>query len=423
MDIKEIRNNIDKTDEEITRLLVRRMQLTGEVAKFKQKTGKAVHDGLREREVVENVMNVAGEPYARYMNIIYNTIMDTSKSYQYSLLDSTGGSTEDAAENSTDGSTGNVVINCTHGSTEDVAGDIYPGISEKTAGGISGKIMNAIGRMPEMFPASATVACQGIPGAYSEAAALHMFKSPQIMYFNSFEKVCDAVEKGLCRYGILPVENSNYGSIGITYDLMREHDFHIVRGTRHKVNHKLLAKPGTKLSDIKRIYSHEQALGQCHEFLDSLDDVAVMGTVNTAVAARDVAESERRDVAAISSADCADLYGLEIIADDIQISDHNYTRFICISKDLEIYPGDNKISLILKVAHKPMSLYHTLGKMSTLGINICKLESRPIPGSDFEFCFYFDLEATIADREVRTVLSELEKDLDYFVFLGAYQEV
>lgn len=399
MDIKEIRNNIDKTDEEITRLLVRRMQLTGEVAKFKQKTGKAVHDGLREREVVENVMNVAGEPYARYMNIIYNTIMDTSKSYQYSLLDSTDGSTENAA------------------------GDIYPEISEKTAGGISGKIMNAIGRMQEMFPASATVACQGIPGAYSEAAALHMFKSPQIMYFNSFEKVCDAVEKGLCRYGILPVENSNYGSIGITYDLMREHDFHIVRGTRHRVNHKLLAKPGTKLSDIKRIYSHEQALGQCHEFLDSLDDVAVMGTVNTAVAARDVAESERRDVAAISSADCADLYGLEIIADDIQISDHNYTRFICISKDLEIYPGDNKISLILKVAHKPMSLYHTLGKMSTLGINICKLESRPIPGSDFEFCFYFDLEATIADREVRTVLSELEKDLDYFVFLGAYQEV
>ena len=399
MDIKEIRNNIDKTDEEITRLLVRRMQLTGEVAKFKQKTGKAVHDGLREREVVENVMNVAGEPYARYMNIIYNTIMDTSKSYQYSLLDSNDGSTENAA------------------------GDIYPEISEKTAGGISGKIMNAIGRMQEMFPASATVACQGIPGAYSEAAALHMFKSPQIMYFNSFEKVCDAVEKGLCRYGILPVENSNYGSIGITYDLMREHDFHIVRGTRHRVNHKLLAKPGTKLSDIKRIYSHEQALGQCHEFLDSLDDVAVMGTVNTAVAARDVAESERRDVAAISSADCADLYGLEIIADDIQISDHNYTRFICISKDLEIYPGDNKISLILKVAHKPMSLYHTLGKMSTLGINICKLESRPIPGSDFEFCFYFDLEATIADREVRTVLSELEKDLDYFVFLGAYQEV
>jgi chorismate mutase/prephenate dehydratase len=184
-----------------------------------------------------------------------------------------------------------------------------------------------------------------------------------------------------------------------------------------------MAKPGTRLSDIRQILSHEQALGQCHKFLDSLEDVQVTGTSNTAVAAREVSESGRRDIAAISSAECADLYGLEIIKDDIQISDQNFTRFICISKELEIYPGDNKISLLLKVPHKPMSLYHTLGKLSTLGINICKLESRPLPGSDFEFYFYFDLETTIADPEVRQVLSELERELDMFVFLGAYQEV
>ena len=379
MDIIETRNCIDRTDEDLVQLIVRRMDLANEEAKCRQKAGNALHDGLRDREVIKHVMRSAGDDHSQYMHVIYNTILEVSRSSQYS--------------------------------------------NYAYAGRTAGEISAAMETMPEMFPETATVACQGIPGSYSEAAAARMFRSPQIMYFNSFEKVCSAVEKGLCRYGILPVENSNYGSIGMTYDLMRDHSFYIVRSTKHLVNHKLLAKPGTKLQDIKEIVSHEQALGQCREFIGSLDDVIISGAENTAVAARLVSGSDRKDIAAISSAECANLYGLEIIADDIQISDHNFTRFICISKELEIYPGDNRISLMLKVAHKPMSLYHTLGKISTLGINICKLESRPIPGSDFDFLFYFDLDGTIADPKIRKVLAELEKELDYFVFLGAYPEV
>lgn len=379
MDLKEIRNEIDKKDEQITQLIKERMELTAKVAASKEDSGKAVYDGNREREVISNVMQIAGEPYGNYMHMIYNTIMDTSKAYQYSMLDRTG--------------------------------DCAKGISK------------AIADTPELFPDQAVVACQGIPGAYSEAAAMRMFSSPELMFFDSFDKIFRAVETGLCRYGILPIENSNFGSIGTVYDLMQDHNCYIVRSCRHQISHRLLAKPGTKLSDIKLIISHEQAIGQCRKFLDSLEDVEIHSVSNTAVAAREVAESQRSDIAAISSPECADLYGLEVIDDDIQISDHNFTRFICISRQEEIYPGDNRISLMLKVEHKPMSLYHTLGKMSTIGINICKLESRPIPGSDFEFLFYFDLDASVRDPKVLKVIDELSSQLDFFVFLGAYQEI
>ena len=379
MDIQEIREKIDETDRKLTELLVERFELCGEVAEYKQANSMAVTDGLRERKVLEKVAEGSGEEYSRFTRIIYNTILDTSKAYQHSLL---------------------------------------PEVSEFTA-----PIRRAMEETPELFPESAVVACQGIPGAHSEAAAMKMIPGANLMYFSSFESVFAAVESGMCRYGVLPIENSNNGSIGEIYDLMQEHRFYIVRSTKHQVNQRLLAKPGVKLEEIKEVFSHEQALGQCHKFLSGLDGVKVTAADNTAMAAKAVAESDRRDVAAISSEACADLYGLEVIAEDIQLNNANYTRFICISKEMEIYPGDTKISLMLRVSHKPMSLYHTIGKLSTLGINICKLESRPFPGSDFEFTFYFDLDATVRDPKVLQVLGELSSDLAFFVFIGAYQEV
>ncbi len=378
-DLKEIRQKIDETDEQLTKLLVQRFDLSGMVADYKQEHGAAVQNGLREREVLKGVMERSGDEYAKYTRIIYNTILDTSKAYQYSRLP--------------------------------VVSRFLEPIEASMAG------------TPELFPESAVVACQGIPGAHSEAAALRMVPGAQLMYFSTFESVFKAVEKGLCRYGVLPIENSNHGSIGEVYDMMQEHDFYIVRSTKHLVRQKLLAKPGVRLDDITEVLSHEQAIGQCSGFLSSLQGVKITRSDNTATAAKEVAESSRRDMAAISSEECAALYGLEVIADDIQVNSTNFTRFICISKDMEIYPGDTKISLMLRVSHKPMSLYHTIGKLSTLGINICKLESRPYPGSDFEFTFYFDLDSTVRDPKVRRVLAELSAELDFFVFLGAYQEV
>ena len=243
------------------------------------------------------------------------------------------------------------------------------------------------------------------------------------MYFNSFEGVFNAVEKGLCQYGILPIENSSYGSVGAVYDLMQNYNFHIAKGIRLRISHNLMAKPGTTLSDVKEIFSHEQALGQCGDFLKELKDVKVTVVENTAIAAKMVAESDRDDVAAICSKECADLYGLDVLKKQIQLSDNNYTRFICISKKMEIYPGSNKISLILSLPHTPRSLYLAISKFAALGINLTKLESRPIPGSDFEFMFYFDLDASVYSPELINLLSEMESQPETFVFLGCYTEV
>ena len=158
------------------------------------------------------------------------------------------------------------------------------------------------------------------------------------MYFNSFEGVFNAVEKGLCQYGILPIENSSYGSVGTVYDLMQNYNFHIVRSIRLRISQNLMAKAGTKMSDIREIVSHEQAIGQCSAFLKTLKDVKITVCENTAMAAQMVSQSGRDDIAAISSPACAGLYGLRVLKSDISDSDSNFTRFICICKVLEIYP-------------------------------------------------------------------------------------
>ena len=169
------------------------------------------------------------------------------------------------------------------------------------------------------------------------------------------------------------------------------------------------------------VIAHEQALNQCGDFLKS-SGVKVTVFDNNAKAAQYVAESGRSDLAAIASAACADLYGLTVLSDRVSNSDHNYTRFICISKNLEIYEGANKITFVASASHRPGSLYSLIAKFATRGINISKLESRPIPGKDFEFRFYFDVDASVASHDVQTVLSQLEKE-GFFTFLGAYSEV
>ena len=204
---------------------------------------------------------------------------------------------------------------------------------------------------------------------------------------------------------------------------MISHNFYIVRSTRIKVAHSLLAKPGAKLEDIKEVYSHEQAINQCSKFLAEHKNIHVNVCSNTAAAAKLVAESDRADVAAISSANCAALYGLSSIASDIQNDGNNHTRFICISKKLEIYPGANRTSMMMVLPNKPGSLYHVLGRFYARGIDLAKLESRPIPGHDFEFMFYFDINASIYSPELKELIAELDTELDQFKYLGSYSEV
>lgn len=376
--LEQLRNDIDSIDSQITDLFKKRMETSIEVAKYKKEHNIPVLNSNRENEVLHKVSEQIGEPFDGYARLLFNTIFDASRSCQNNFF------------------------------------------ARKSE--LADKISRALEETPKIFPNKAVVACQGVAGAHSQAACEKLFEVPSIVFFNSFEGVFNAVEKGLCQYGILPIENSSYGSVGAVYDLMRNYNFHIVKSLRLRVSHNLMAKPGTSLSDVKEIFSHEQAIGQCGEFLKGLKDVKVTVCENTALAAKMVAESERTDVAAISSKECLELYGLELLKKHIQISDNNYTRFICISKKMEIYPGADKISLILSLPHVPRSLYHTIAKFSALGINLTKLESRPIPGSDFEFMFYFDLEASVYSDELINLLSELENQPETFVFLGCYTE-
>jgi len=243
------------------------------------------------------------------------------------------------------------------------------------------------------------------------------------MYFKNFDGVFNAIEQGLCQYGILPIENSTAGSVKKVYDLMIHHNFSIVKTFRMKVDHNLIAKPGVTISDIRVIYSHEQAINQCSDFLKGLKDVQIIPVENTAVAASMVAQSDRTDIAAISSRSCEDLYGLKSLADSIQDEGNNRTRFICISKNLEIYPGSDKTSIMMVLSHKPGALYKVLARMYVLGINVIKLESRPIPDRDFEFMFYFDLETSIYSEEFVQLMCELDDLCEEFKYLGSYTEV
>ena len=272
------------------------------------------------------------------------------------------------------------------------------------------------------FPDRAFVACTGAEGSYAQQAASLMFKIPEILFLRDFESVFEMVEKGMCPYGILPIDNSSAGSVAQVYDLMVRHRFHIVRSVRVKINHVLLGKRGAKLSDIREIASHPHALAQCGAFLKEHPDVKTVPAANTAVAAKELADSGAADRAVIASRACAELYGLDILAEDVADTAFNYTRFICISRKMEITPDADKFSIMLSLPHRPGSLNAAIAKFAASGVNLTKLESRPIPGMDFEFRFTFEFEASPTNPGVLALLSELSQDpeIEGFTFLGAY---
>ena len=379
MELKDLRNEIDKIDDELVKLFSQRMEISAQIAGYKKEKSLPIFVPAREREKLADVAEKAGADMANYTRVLYSMLFELSRSYQSKLT-----------------------------------GEVSPLYKE---------ITEAIENTPKLFPQTPMVACQGVEGAYSQIACEKIFKNPFIMYFKNFEGVFSAIDKGLCQYGILPLENSTAGSVKKVYDLMIQHNFSIVRTFRLKIDHNLLAKPGTKLSDIKEVYSHEQAINQCSEFLQTLTGITVIPVANTAIAAEMISKSDRKDVAALSSRSCAELYNLEILASSIQDKGNNRTRFICISKNLEIYPGSDKTSIMMVLPHRPGSLYKLLARLYTLGINVTKLESRPIPDRDFEFMFYFDLDTSIYSEEFVQLMCELDGLCEEFKYLGSYCEV
>ncbi len=378
MELSEIRTKIDAVDDQLLKLFLERMELSEAVAAYKNEHKLPILNKTREREILAKVTERAGDK-ERYAYHLYSTLFELARSRQAEL------------------------------------------ISAPTR--VAARVEAALASNSEVFPQTGMVACQGVEGANSQVACDRLLPRGNIVYVKSFEAVVAAVESGLCKFGVLPIENSSNGSVRAVYQLLQEHDLSVVRSTRLCIRHELLALPGTKLEDITEIYSHEQAIGQCSKFLGGLKDVKVIPCGNTAAAAKLVAESGNPHAAAISSHPCAALYGLECVNGSIQDSDNNYTRFICVTKDPVIYAGANKISLIIALDNKPGALYEVLSKLAALDIDMTKLESCPVAGSDFEFVFFLELEASVKDPSVRACLEEMERSCAQFHFLGGYAEV
>lgn len=379
MELSEYRARIDVIDDEMVRLFAERMEVAAGIAAYKKENNLPVLDMRREKEKLLQIAEKTPEGLKDYAVSLYSLIFELSRSCQSRLLGTKSELTE--------------------------------------------QIETALKETPPLFPGHAVVACQGVEGSYQQLACERLFKLPNIFYFASFGAVFSAIEKGLCQYGVIPVENSTAGSVNAVYDLMMKHNFRIVRSVRLKIDHNLLVKPGTKWEDVKEIYSHEQAISQCAAFLQQHPGIRVVPCENTAVAAKMVADSSRRDIAALASRECMRLYHLEPLAESVQDQGNNHTRFICISKDLEIYPGADRSSLMLTLPHQPGSLYKLLSRFYALGINMNKLESRPMPERNFEFMFYFDLETSVYSPEFMQLMAELPSLCDSFSYLGSYSEV
>lgn len=377
MAIDDLRREIDALDRELLPKILKRMELSAQAAECPGLSPAEIKN--REREMLKWATDNGGDMEA-YVHRFYSSLFELGRAYRENTAPSFGSVTEEI---------------------------------KKTLSKDTGE-----------FPQKGMIGVQGVEGAYSQMAADRMFPRGNLMFFKSFEAVFDAVESGLVDFGVVPIENSSNGSVRATYELLNRKNVSVVRSERLFVRHELLGQPGVTLDQIREIRSHEQALGQCSEFIKSLGDkVKAVPCPNTAMAAELAAHSENGDIAAIASHSACELYGLQTIATNIQNSDNNYTRFVCISKEPKIYPGADRISLILACKHRPGALYEILAKLTALEINLIKLESCPIVGHDFEFMFFFEMQGCVRDPRVAAMLGSLEKTCESFKFLGNYSEV
>lgn len=376
--IDDIRQKIDEVDDQMVALYLKRLALVGEVAHSKAATHSPINAPVREKAIVYRLTKDVEDPFKLYIKDLYASIFIASKAYQSTLL----GRTSPTAER-----------------------------------------LRAIMREGQKpFPVSADIACQGVLGSNSYSAAVKLFPISDVTFFRTFEGVFGAVQKGLCAYGVLPIENSTAGSVNEVYDLMKKYDCHIVKAVRLKIDHCLAVAHGGSIDTIRKVMSHPQALSQCADYLKAHGWQSVAAE-NTAIAAKDLAQSGDTDVAVLCSKECAELYGLAVLQTSVQDSGANYTRFICIAKRLEVFAGSNKISVMTSLAHEPGSLHKTLGRFASIGLDLTKLESRPLADEPFRFMFYFDFDGNVFDEKIIALIAELENASDNFTFLGSYQEM
>lgn len=372
MTLDEIRTEIDSIDEQLLPLLIKRMKCAEQVAEIKRQGGLPVYDPEREQEILNRTEKDAGK-YGNEARILYSTLMDLSRARQHALL-----------------GTGNV-------------------------------LRSQIAAADPALEKCDTIACLGEIGSFSHEAAMELYPDANPLFFEHFSGIFAAVESGDADIGIVPVENSSAGSVSEVYDLILKYRFYIAAAITLRVHDCLACTQGSNPEEIKTVYSHPQALAQCSQYIE-MHHLNPVKFSSTARAAQMVAQWNEPGIAAVCSEQAAAQYGLRVLERNIQNSANNCTRFIVISRRMVIPKSAGKISLCFSLPHQTGSLYKILSRFAVAGLNLTKIESRPIANRTFEYDFYLDFTGNIREEPTQNLILSLYDELPRFSFLGNYVE-
>lgn len=374
MDLTQLRMEIDAIDSQIVKLYEDRMDICRQVAQYKIENGKKVFDKAREEEKLNKLRSMAHNDFnSRGITELFEQIISMSRKLQYQLLSENG----------------------------------------------------QTGRLPfievdDLDTKKVRVVFQGAEGAYSQAAMVRYFgEQIDSIHVDTFRDAMSAIDEGSADFAVLPIENSTAGIVNEIYDLLVEFENYIVGEQIIKIEHCLLGVPGTKLSDIKTVYSHPQSLMQSSRYLGS-HNWQQISMPNNAFAARKIAEEKRMDQAAIASEYAGKVYGLEVLAKPVNNVSSNSTRFIIVTNQKIFKKDARKVSICFEVPHESGSLYHMLSHFIYNNLNMTKIESRPIEGRTWEYRFFVDFEGNLADGAVKNALRGLREEASNMKVLGNY---
>lgn len=373
MDLSEIRGKIDALDTEILDLFIERMNLTTDVARYKAENNMVVFQSDREKSIIKSVKENSPDELKKSAAFLFMNIMDISKVSQINAI----------------------------------TPDFEIAFADKA----------------KQRP---SVAVQGIEGAYGHTAAKQLFQNGSISFYAAFYEVFEAVENGDVDYGIIPVENSTAGEVTTNMELLERHNVYICDTTTVECAHVLAAKKGVREEDIKMIFGHEQAIRQCEDYITSRDGLTVIPYHNNAAAAKMVAENPSNELGCICSEECAEMHGLGIVRKSIATDPDNSTRFICISKNVEVYDGADTVAVSLSIPNISGALYRLLTKFAVNGFSMTKIQSKPLPTEvkkhfPDDYMFYIEFTGSLRDTRVRKLLKNFEDELNFFKFHGNFK--
>ena len=374
-DLRELRERIDAVDCEMVRLFEARMAICEEVAALKAKTDRKVYDREREEQKLQKVRSLAhGEFNKKGVDELYRQLMGMSRRRQYAILEQ---------------------------------------------GHSSGRIPFI--EVDQLDRENIHVVYQGVEGAYSHAAMQTYFgKGTESFHVRKFRDAMEAIADGSADYAVLPIENTTAGIVADNFDLLVDFENYIVAEQIIPVEHVLMAAPGTAIEEIRKVFSHPQALSQCEGLFSRHPDWQAVAYDNTALAARKIAGDKKKDEAAIGSRFAAEHFGLEVLQEHVNDMEENATRFMIVTNQRIFVKGAKKITICFELPHSSGTLYNILSNFIYNDVNMTHIESRPIPGRNWEYRFFIDFEGNLNDASVRSALRGIRQEAIHMKILGNY---